>query len=72
MAQVAEVEQFEEKKVFLGLNKMDSCGQKSTFSCNCGLYHNAYTGMGRKKFLQAQKILLHSYFLTSKCLTTAT
>lgn len=49
MAQVAEVEQFEEKKVFLGLNKMDSCGQKSTFSCNCGLYHNAYTGMGRKK-----------------------
>lgn len=31
MAQVAEVEQFEEKKVFLGLNKMDSCGKKAHF-----------------------------------------
>lgn len=72
MTQVAEVEQFEEKNVFLGLNKMDSCGKKSTFSCNCGLYQNAYTGRGRKKFLQAQKILLHSYFPTSKCLTAAT
>lgn len=72
MTQVADVEQLEEKNMLFGLNKMDSCGKKSIVSCNCGLYHNAYTGMGRKKFLQAQKILLHSYFLSSKCLTTAT
>lgn len=31
MAQVAEGEQFEEKKMFLGLNKMDSCGEKAYF-----------------------------------------
>lgn len=49
MAQVAEVEQFEEKKVFLGLNKMDSLWWKSIFSCNCGLYHNAYGQNGQKK-----------------------
>lgn len=31
MAQVAEVEQFEEKKMFLGLNKMNSGGEKAYF-----------------------------------------
>lgn len=31
MVQVAEVEQFEEKKMFLGLNNMDSCREKACF-----------------------------------------
>lgn len=31
MAQVAQVEQFEEKKVFFGLNKVDSWGKRARF-----------------------------------------
>lgn len=29
MTQVADVEQLEEKNMFFGLNKMDSCGKKA-------------------------------------------
>lgn len=60
MAQVDRVEQYEEKKVFFGLNNMDSWGKRAHFQVIKD-YIIILTQEGGKNFLQAQKILLCSF-----------
>lgn len=53
MAQVAQVEQFEEEKVFFGLNKVYSWGKKSHFDVIKDYITILTQERREKKFLQA-------------------
>lgn len=72
MEQVAQVEQFEGKNMFFGLNKMDSWGKKAHFHV-IKYYMIILTQEGEKNVSSGTEDSSSLfYFLTSKCLTTAT
>lgn len=55
MEQVAEVEQFEEKKMFLGLNKKYSCGEKAYFHVIVGYVIILIQEWGEKSFFRHRR-----------------